>query len=446
MADVGTPAPLDDLRRRLAALDELPAAPASNVRSQYRDVRNRVVAEASAMFDRGLDDAQREEQVRHLLDRILEEEDVQVSPTERRGFVRQILSETFGLGPLDDLLIDDSITEIMCNGPDKVYVERNGRIELIDLTFADEAQLRAVINRIARASGRRIDESSPMVDARMADGSRMNAVLPPLALNGPVLTIRRFPSERLTPDALVAMGTYTPELMQMLSECVRSRRNIVVSGGTSSGKTTALNVLSSFIDEKERIVTIEDSAELTMQQPHVITLEARPPNAEGEGEVTIRDLVRNALRMRPDRLVIGECRAGEALDMLQAMNTGHEGSLTTVHANSARDALRRLETMVLMAGFDLPVRAIRDQMASTIQLVLQLERQPNGRRAVKSLTEVYGIEDDTIHFQDLFVLDPATNKLRVAAVPTFQKLLDDDKAQHTEPVPAATDGSEGRSR
>lgn len=401
MVDVGTNASLDDLRRRLAALDESPAAGSEDL-PLYRQVRNRVVSEASAMFDRGLDDAQREVQVRQLLDRILEEEDLQVSPTERRGFVRQILSDTFGLGPLDDLLTDDSVTEIMCNGPERIYVERRGTIELTDLAFADEAQLRAIINRIARSSGRRIDESSPMVDARMADGSRMNAILPPLALNGPVLTIRRFPNERLTADALVAMGTYTPELMRMLAACVRGRLNIVVSGGTSSGKTTALNVLSSFIDPRERIVTIEDSAELTMQQPHVITLEARPPNAEGEGEVTIRDLVRNALRMRPDRLIIGECRAGEALDMLQAMNTGHDGSLTTLHANTPRDALARLETMVLMAGMDLPVKAIREQIASAVHMIVQQTRFSDGSRRVTYISEVSGMEVDIVTMQDIF--------------------------------------------
>ena len=415
-----------DLRRRLAALDaEALEPPDDTSRDLQRQLRSRVLEEAGTRIPRALPDDEREQRIRQLVDEIIELDDIRVSPTQRRSIIRQVVSDTVGYGPLDELMTDDRVSEIMCNGPDTIYVERSGRIERTDLAFGDEAHLRSVINRIARSAGRRIDESSPMVDARMADGSRMNAILPPLALNGPVLTIRRFPEVRLTPESLVAAGTYTMDLIGFVDACVRAKLNIVVSGGTSTGKTTALNVLSQFIDDRERIITIEDSAELSLRQPHVISLEARPPNTEGEGRVTIRELLVNALRMRPDRLIIGECRGGEALDMLQAMNTGHEGSMTTVHANSPRDALRRLETMVLMAGYDLPLRAIREQMSSIIHLILQLDRAPDGRRIVRSLAEVQHMEDDTILVQDLFVHDLDTGRpMRTGLRPGFQPLLD----------------------
>jgi pilus assembly protein CpaF len=327
---------------------------------------------------------------------------VKVSPIERRKFVEEVFRDTLGYGPLDPLLADEAITEVMCNNFDDIWVEREGRIEHTGASFTDEAQYRAVIEKIVSAVGRRIDESSPMVDARLPDGSRVNAIVPPLAIHGPVLTIRKFAADPYTVKDLINFGTFTLDLSVVLEAAVRGKMNILVSGGTGTGKTTNLNVLSSFIPDGERVITIEDAAELQLQQPHVINLEARPPNAEGSGEVRIRDLVRNALRMRPDRILVGEVRGGEALDMLQAMNTGHEGSMTTVHCNSPRDALSRLETMVLMAGYDLPVRAIREQIASALHLIMHLDRMPDGRRVVTSVTELQGMEGDTILMQEVF--------------------------------------------
>ena len=289
------------------------------------------------------------------------------------------MSDTLGYGPLDPLLADDTITEVMCNAYDDIWVERGGLIERTDLSFTDDIQYRAVIDKIVSAVGRRVDEASPMVDARLPDGSRVNAIIPPLALHGSVLTIRKFSKDPWTAKDLINFGTWTLDLVTVMEACVRGKLNVLVSGGTGTGKTTNLNVLSAFIPDGERIITIEDSAELQLQQPHVINLETRPPSAEGTGTVSIRDLVKNALRMRPDRIIVGECRAAEALDMLQAMNTGHEGSMTTVHANASRDAISRLETMVLMAGYELPVRAIREQIASAIDLILQVSR--HARRA-----------------------------------------------------------------
>jgi pilus assembly protein CpaF len=343
-----------------------------------------------------------EKEVKASLDRILQREDVRISPIERRKFVAEVMSDTLGYGPLDGLLADPSVTEIMCNGHEHIWVERAGVIEPTDLVFSDEAQLRHVIDKIVSAVGRRVDESSPMVDARLPDGSRVNAVVPPLAIDGAVLTIRKFAEDPYTVGDLIRFGALTMNLAVFLEACVRGKLNVLISGGTGTGKTTNLNVLSSFIPPKERIVTIEDAAELQLQQPHVVRLESRPPNVEGHGEVRIRDLVRNALRMRPDRIVVGEVRGAEALDMLQAMNTGHAGSLTTVHANTPRDALSRIETMVLMAGFDLPIRAIREQIASAINLIVQLERASDGARRIVSVQEVQGLEGDVILLQELF--------------------------------------------
>jgi pilus assembly protein CpaF len=340
--------------------------------------------------------------VRAAIDRALAREATQVSAVERRRLMQEVVQDMLGHGPLDPLLVDGSITEIMCNGFDEIWVERAGLIEQTDHAFRDEAHYRSVIERIVSRVGRRLDEGSPMVDARLPDGSRVNAIIPPLAVHGAVLTIRKFSPDPYTAADLVRFGTLPIALVPVLEACVAGKLNVLISGGTGTGKTTLLNVLSSFIPDGERIITIEDAAELRLQQPHVVSLEARPANAEGAGEVAIRDLVRNALRMRPDRIVVGESRGAEAFDMLQAMNTGHEGSLTTVHANTARDALRRLETMVLMAGFDLPVRAIREQVASGIHLIVQLERQAGGRRVVSSVTEVQGLEGDTILLQDVF--------------------------------------------
>ena len=321
---------------------------------------------------------------------------------DRMRIADELFDEIMGYGPITPLLNDPEISEIMVNGPDQVYVERKGKIELTEVFFRDDAHVMNIIDRIVSPLGRRIDESMPMVDARLPDGSRVNAIIPPLSLVGPVITIRKFSQDPLTIEDLIQFNTLTPEMARFLEACVKSRLNIVVSGGTGSGKTTTLNVLSSFISPTERIITIEDAAELQLHQPHVVTLESRPPNIEGKGAISIRDLVRNALRMRPDRIIVGEVRSGEALDMLQAMNTGHDGSLTTGHANSPRDMLSRLETMVLMAGMDLPVRAIREQIASAIDLIIHQSRLRDGSRRITHITEVQNMEGDVIVLQDLF--------------------------------------------
>ncbi|MEL6546349.1 MAG: CpaF family protein, partial [Myxococcota bacterium] len=321
------------------------------------------------------------------------------------SLTEQVLDEALGLGPLEEFLADDAVNEILVNGSRQVYVEIGGRLKLTDRTFSSDQAVLGVIERIVAPLGRRIDESSPMVDARLRDGSRVNAIIPPLALNGPTITIRKFTREPLQVDDLVAHSTMTADMADFLEIAVKARKNVLISGGTGSGKTTTLNVLSGFVPEKERIITIEDAAELKLDQAHVVRLEARPSNIEGRGQISIRDLVRNALRMRPDRIVIGECRGGEALDMLQAMNTGHEGSLTTVHANSPRDALARLETMVLMSGMELPVRAIREQIASAIDIVIQQIRFPDGSRKITHISEVTGLEGDVLTMQDIFDFD-----------------------------------------
>ena len=313
-----------------------------------------------------------------------------------------VFNEAMRLGPLEDLLADDSVTEIMVNGPSKVYVERGGKLQLSDCQFSDDASVMAVIERIVAPLGRRIDESQPYVDARLADGSRVNAIIAPLALSGPTVTIRKFAKKALSPEDFIRFGTWTADAATFMNICVRLRKNIIVAGGTGSGKTTLLNLLSGYIPENERIVTVEDAAELRLQQPHVVRLEARPPNIEGKGAVTIRDLVKNCLRMRPDRIIVGECRGGEALDMLQAMNTGHDGSLTTVHANSPRDVISRLETMVLMSGMELPSRAIREQIQSAVDIIIHESRMADGSRKVTAITEVTGMEGSQIVMQDIF--------------------------------------------
>ena len=334
--------------------------------------------------------------------RVLETNPYAVPLGERTRLVTEIRDEMLGLGPLEPLLKDDTITEIMVNGPKKIFVEKLGKLTLTDVKFQDNQHLMNIIERILTPLGRRIDESSPLVDARLADGSRVNAIIPPLSLVGPAVTIRKFSKKPFSVENLIAFGTMDERMAQFLRACVKARINILVSGGTGSGKTTTLNVLSSFIPNTDRIVTIEDAAELRLQQDHVVTLESRPANLEGKGAITIRDLVRNALRMRPDRIIVGEVRSGEALDMLQAMNTGHDGSLTTAHANTPRDALSRLETMVLMSGLDLPVRAIREQVSSAIDLVLQQSRIRDGSRKVTYITEVQKMEGNTITTQDIF--------------------------------------------
>ncbi len=364
-----------------------------------------------------------EPRAREALERFVQELDVP-EPSRRKTLVADTLKLSFGLGPLEPLLADASVTEVMVNGPHEVFIEREGRLHRSDARFLDDQQLRTIIERILAPLGRRIDESQPTVDARLPDGSRVNAVIPPLSLDGPILTIRKFPARRLTIADLIAHGSLSQEAADFLGASVRIRRNIVVSGGTGSGKTTLLNVLSGFIPGDERIVTIEDSAELRLAQEHVVRLEARPPNLEGRGRVSIRDLVINALRMRPDRIVVGEVRGGEALDMLQAMNTGHDGSLTTVHANSPRDALSRLETLCLMAGLELPLRAVREQVARAVHLVVQTGRLPGGKRSVTHIAEIQGMDGDVILLQDLFAWEKGRGLVRRPFAPSFLKDLE----------------------
>lgn len=359
----------------------------------------------SRITDSSLDEAELHQFVKDELKAVVDEEQVPLSQGERQRLTREIIDDVLGHGPLQRYLDDASVTEIMVNRADQIYVERNGHLFLTDTKFANEEALRKVIERIVTRIGRRIDESSPLVDARLADGSRVNAIIPPLAVNGASLTIRKFGREALTVQKLIEFGSLSPEMAELLQACVLARMNIIVSGGTGTGKTTMLNVLSSFIPATDRIVTIEDAVELQLQQDHVVRLESRPANIEGKGEVSIRDLVRNSLRMRPDRIVVGEVRGGESLDMLQAMNTGHDGSISTVHANSPRDAVARLETLVLMAGMDLPLRAIREQIASAVNLIVHISRLRDGTRRVTHITEVQGMEGDIVTLQDAFVFD-----------------------------------------
>lgn len=359
----------------------------------------------SRINDSSLTEAALHEVVREELISILDEEQLMLTLDERNRLIRDIEDDALGLGPLQRLLNDSAVSEIMVNGSDRIYVERHGKIELSASRFASEQHLRRAIERIVSKVGRRIDESSPMVDARLPDGSRVNAVVPPLAVRGSSLTIRKFSETPLTVADLVRFGSMTPQIADLLRAAVEARLNILVSGGTGTGKTTLLNVLSSFIPVGERIVTIEDAIELKLQQDHVVQLESRPPNIEGSGEVNIRDLVRNSLRMRPDRIVVGECRGGEALDMLQAMNTGHDGSISTLHSNSPRDCIARLETLVLMAGMDLPLRAIREQVASAVDLIVQIQRLRDGTRRITHVTEVIGMEGEVVTLQDAFVFN-----------------------------------------
>ena len=355
------------------------------------------------LYDDALSDADLRRLVHTRVRELLDEEETPLSVQEKAQIIQQIGDNILGLGPLEPFIRDPDITEIMVNGPNAVYVERAGKIYRTSVSFRNEEDLRRAIDKIVARVGRRVDEASPYVDARLADGSRVNVIVPPVAVHGSALTIRKFAADPYTADDLVQFGTLTKEVVTFLDACVRGRLNLLVSGGTGAGKTTLLNVLSGFLPEGERIITIEDSAELRLQQPHVVTLEYRPPNIEGEGEISIRDLVRNALRMRPDRIVVGEVRGGETLDMLQAMNTGHDGSITTVHANSPRDVLSRLETMALMAGMDLTVRALREQIASALHLVVHVARMQDGTRRVTQVSEVVGMEGDAITMQDLFV-------------------------------------------
>ena len=382
----------------------------SAMRDAYRDLKSRIQTKLINELDPTMDVTQQEEvrrTIRDMFESILTEERIVLSRAERERLFEQIVAEILGLGPLEPLLADPTITEIMVNGPKNIYVERKGKIERVNYTFESDEHVMRIIERIVAPLGRRIDESVPYQDARLADGSRVNAVIPPLSLVGPVLTIRKFFKIPLTAEKLIELGSITPEAMEFLKACVIAALNILISGGTGTGKTTFLNILSSYIPPDNRIITIENAAELQLQQEHVVTLESRPPNIEGRGEVTIRDLVINSLRMRPDRIVVGECRGAEAFDMLQAMNTGHEGSMTTIHANSPRDALARLENMVLMAGMELPHRAIREQIASAINLIVQLERMRDGSRRVVSITAIEGMEGETIVRTEVFKFEQA---------------------------------------
>ena len=391
----------------------LPAAPSRMlsqvpVRESFRDTKFRIQQRVIQDLDPKLDLANQIEvrrQIEEIFGLSVEEEGLALTRAERVRMLEQITDEIIGLGPLEPLLRDESVTEIMVNGPRQVYIERGGKLELTNVTFQNDDHVMRIIDRIIAPIGRRVDESSPMVDARLVDGSRVNAIIPPISLVGPVITVRKFAASPFTVDDLIRFGTATPEMFDFLKACVEARLNIFVAGGTGSGKTTMLNILSSFIPSDERIVTIEDAAELQLRQEHVITLESRPANIEGKGAIPIRELVKNALRMRPDRIIVGECRGGEALDMLQAMNTGHDGSMSTGHANTPRDMLSRLETMVLMGGVELPLRAIREQVSSAVDLIVHQNRLKDGQRKITNITEVQGMEGDVIVMQDVFAFE-----------------------------------------
>jgi pilus assembly protein CpaF len=384
--------------------------PASPARDAYMDLKTRIQNKLIAELDPTMDVARTEEvrrTIEEMYNNILAEEQIPLSRSERQRLFELIVAEILGLGPLEPFLADPTITEVMVNGAKSIYVERNGKVQRTNAVFESDEHLMRIIERIVAPLGRRIDESSPYVDARLQDGSRVNAVIPPISLIGPVLTIRKFFKIPLTVEKLIEFGSVTAEVMEFCKAAVIAKLNVVISGGTGSGKTTFLNVLSGYIPNDERIITVENAAELQLRQEHVVTLESRPPNIEGRGEITIRDLVINTLRMRPDRIVVGECRGPEAFDMLQAMNTGHEGSLTTIHANNPRESLARLENMILMAGMDLPHRAIREQIAAALDLIVQLERLRDGSRKVVAVADVQGMEGDVITMSDIFKFEMA---------------------------------------
>ncbi len=374
---------------------------------EYSDLKDKIHGEIielinQEVFSGAKIEIQKEEYILQSIETLVEDKGSVIPRSDRSRLVKEIYNNVVGLGPLEPLLIDPEITEIMVNGPYSVYVERRGKIELSSTVFKNSEHLMNVLNRIVSSIGRRIDESSPMVDARLADGSRVNAIIPPLALNGPTITIRKFSKKPYTDSDLIRFGSTSPKMISFLEACVKGKMNVIVSGGTGSGKTTLLNVLSGYIPSNERIVTIEDAAEIQLLQNHVITLECRPANLEHAGEITIRDLVRNSLRMRPDRIIVGEVRSGETLDMLQAMNTGHDGSLTTAHANTPRDLVSRLETMVLMSGMEIPIKAVREQISSALNIIVQQSRMRDGSRKIVNITEVVGMEGDIVTLQDLF--------------------------------------------
>jgi pilus assembly protein CpaF len=403
-----------------------PAAPVDGLAGFKNKVHNQLFDRLGTRLFEMQDEAQLHSMVITEIGALLAETDTALSLLEQEALIADIARDVMGLGPVEQFLSDPTVTEIMVNGADFIYVERNGVIVRTRASFLSEEHLRRVIDRIVTQVGRRVDESSPMVDARLLDGSRVNVIVPPLSLDGSILTIRKFAKDPFKVDDLIAMGTMSEQVATLLSSAVEGALNVLVSGGTGTGKTTLLNVLSSFVPEEERIVTIEDAVELQLHQDHVIRLEARPSNTEGKGEVPIRDLVKNALRMRPDRIIVGEVRGAEALDMLQAMNTGHDGSLSTVHANAPRDALSRVETMVLMAGFDLPSRAIREQVASALDLIVHVERFRDGSRRISHVTEVVGMEGEVITLQDIFKYDHASQHLVPTGIrPGFVSKLSD---------------------
>ncbi len=389
-----------------AAGDDMKKKVVSERNLQFQDLKGRIHRKLVDRLDFSRmeteDKETLREQVKQLVSDIADEEQAILNFNDRQRLVSEVIDEVFGLGPLEVLLKDPSVTDILVNGPKKVYVEQKGRLSATDIQFKDNAHLLHIIDKIVSAIGRRCDEVSPMVDARLPDGSRVNAVIPPLAIDGPSMSIRRFGADPVRCDDLIRYKSITPDMIEFLDAVVKARLNVLIVGGTGSGKTTLLNNLSSFIPHTERIVTIEDAAELILQQPHIVRLESRPPNIEGKGQVTIRDLLINALRMRPDRIIVGECRGAETLDMLQAMNTGHDGSMTTVHANSPRDAISRVETMVSMAGFELPIKAVRQQFASAVNVIVQGARLTGGPRKITQISEVTGMEGETITIQDIF--------------------------------------------
>jgi len=410
-ATPGSPTDIDSKSRLLSVQSRrVPPPGVSAQKDTYTDLKTRVQNRLFAELDPTMDVTKVSEvrsTILELFEQVLAEENTVLSRPERHRLYEQIVAEIIGLGPLQPLLDDETITEVMVNGAKNLYIERGGKIHRVPLTFESDEHVMRIIERIVSPLGRRIDESSPYVDARLGDGSRVNAVIPPISLVGPVITIRKFAKNPITIDQLIQFGTITPESLQFLKSCVESKLNVVISGGTGSGKTTLLNILSQFIPSDERIITIENAAELQLRQEHVITLESRPPNIEGRGEITIRQLVINALRMRPDRIIVGEIRDEAALDMLQAMNTGHDGSMTTCHSNSPRDTLARIETMTMMAGMELPMRAIREQISSAIDLIVHEERLRDGTRKVVNITEVSGMEGDVITMTDIFLFEQA---------------------------------------
>jgi pilus assembly protein CpaF len=393
-----------EVEDRLESSDRVRPLSASELEWKHR-INERLLTVLDLSLLETIDESKARNEIREIALQIIVEESAPLSVKQRTVVIQRIEDEVMGLGPLEPLLADKTISDILVNGAKSVYIERNGKLEKTNVTFNDDAHLLNTIDRIVSAVGRRIDESSPMVDARLSDGSRVNAIIPPLAIDGPAVSIRRFAVELLSADDLISLGTISAEMAKVLEVIVKARLNVLISGGTGSGKTTTLNILSGLIPQDERVVTIEDSAELQLQQPHVVRLETRPPNIEGRGEVTSRDLVRNSLRMRPERIIVGEVRGAEALDMLQAMNTGHDGSLTTVHANTPRDALGRIENMVSMTGISFPIKALRAQIAAAINIVIQVSRLEDGSRKLVSIQEINGMEGDIITMSELFTFD-----------------------------------------